>query len=57
MYWGDYFTNLRMEEYRSTNEGILENHPEVSKFLRAHFIDWVFHVWTCLNKEDENIPI
>jgi hypothetical protein len=36
--------------------GILKNHPEISKFLRAHLINWIFHVSEVLAKEDKTLP-
>ena len=37
-------------------ENPLENHPDTSKYLRAHFIDWLFHALKCLDKSDTTIP-
>jgi len=33
-----------------------KNHPENSKYLRAHFVDWIFHVNQCLDKKDTTLP-
>jgi hypothetical protein len=32
--------------------GVLENHPQITKFLRAHLVDWLMHVCQVLPKED-----
>lgn len=57
MYWLDYFTHLRRTETASMLDGILDCHPQVSKFLRAHLIDWLVHVTEVLpNKEDATLP-
>lgn len=36
-------------------EDILKNHPDVTPYLRAHFISWIFHVMECLNKQDHTL--
>ena len=55
-YWRDIFCNMRSEESRSMLHDILGAHPHITKFLRAHLIDWIFHVCKATQKEDENIP-
>ena len=37
-------------------ENCLDNHPSISKFLRAHMINWIFHVCKVLKKEDKSLP-
>lgn len=34
----------------------LNNHPDTSRYLRAHFVDWIFHVNQCLEKKDTTLP-
>jgi hypothetical protein len=36
--------------------GVLDNHPQISKFLRAHLVDWLMHVCHVLPKEDQTLP-
>ena len=55
-YWLQYFENLRKNESRSMIKGVLDNHPGVSKFLRAHLVDWLMHVCKVLPKEDQTLP-
>jgi hypothetical protein len=35
---------------------VLDNHPKISKGLRANFVDWLVHVCKVLNKDDETLP-
>lgn len=56
MYWSDYFENLKRDELRSMNRDILTRHKDIKKLLRARFVDWIFHVWTSLQSEDESVP-
>ena len=37
-------------------DGILDNHPDISKFLRAHLINWLVHVCEVLTKDDATLP-
>lgn len=55
-YWLDYFLNLRKIETHSMHEGILDGHPGISRFLRAHLIDWLVHACEVLPKEDVTLP-
>ncbi|CDW86962.1 n-terminal domain containing protein [Stylonychia lemnae] len=55
-YWFDYFNDLRQQEIRSMVEDPLKNHPENTKYLRAHFVNWIFHVNQCLDKKDTTLP-
>ena len=36
--------------------GVLENHPQLTKFLRAHLVDWLMHVCNVLPKDDQTLP-
>jgi TorA maturation chaperone TorD len=38
------------------NVGILNSHPAVSHFLRAHLINWLVNVCEVLKKEDATLP-
>lgn len=55
-YCFDYFHNMRRQERASMLEGILDGHPEISKFLRAHLVNWLMHVCEVLSKEDTTLP-
>lgn len=55
-YWRQYFDNLRRNEQRSMLPEILKNHPQISRYLRAHLIDWLYHVCQVLPKEDQTLP-
>lgn len=55
VYWLDYFRHLRKTEPASMMDKILENHPAISRFLRAHLIDWLVHVCEVLPKEDTTL--
>ena len=55
-YWLDYFHHLRKSEPRSMLSGILDKHPQCSKYLRAHLIDWLMHVCDVLTKDDLTVP-
>lgn len=55
-YWFDYFSDMRAREIISMCEDPLQNHPDTTKYLRAHFIDWLFHALKCLEKQDTTIP-
>ena len=37
-------------------DGILDCHPHITKFLRAHLIDWLIQVCEVLPKEDSTLP-
>jgi transcription termination factor NusB len=51
-YWKQHFDELRKNETRSMLTGVLENHSDISRFLRAHLVDWLFHVCNALKKDD-----
>jgi hypothetical protein len=36
--------------------GVLDNHPQITKYLRAHLVDWLMHVCHVLPKEDQTLP-
>jgi Cyclin, N-terminal domain len=55
-YWFDYFFNLRKLEQRSMLEGILDNHPSINRFLRAHLINWMIEACNMIIKDDLTIP-
>ena len=56
VYWLDYFANLRKIETHSMLDGILDSHPNITRFLRAHLIDWLTHACEVLPKEDCTLP-
>ena len=37
-------------------DGILDNHPDISKFLRAHLINWLVHGCEVMTKDDATLP-
>jgi hypothetical protein len=45
VYWKDIFLNLRANEGKAMVVNILANHPNISRYLRAHLIDWLFHAY------------
>ena len=55
-YWKQYFDNLRRNETRSMVTGVLDKHPSITRFLRAHLVDWLFHVCHVLPKDDYTLP-
>ena len=55
IYWLDYFQHLRKSEQHSMLEGILDKHPNISKFLRAHLIEWLANACNQLDKEDNTL--
>ncbi|TNV81199.1 hypothetical protein FGO68_gene5972 [Halteria grandinella] len=56
VYCFDYFLNLRKQEPHSMHDGILDAHPSITRFLRAHLIDWLTHACEVLPKEDCTLP-
>lgn len=56
IYWLDYFFNLRKIETHSMHDGILDAHPNITRFLRAHLIDWLTHACEVLPKDDFTLP-
>ena len=47
---------MRIREHESMCNDPLAHHPDTTKYLRAHFVDWVFHVHKCLEKSDTTVP-
>jgi hypothetical protein len=56
VYCFDYFFNLRKLESHSMQDGILDAHPNITRFLRAHLIDWLTHACEVLPKDDCTLP-
>jgi hypothetical protein len=56
-YWQEYFENLRKTESHSMVKKVLDRHqPVITRYLRAHLIDWLTHVCDVLPKEDFTLP-
>ena len=56
-YWYEYFDNLRKKESHSMVSKVLDRHDSViTRYLRAHLVDWLMHVCEVLPKEDFTLP-